>query len=128
MPSPRLGCELHRRLWHAGYSSLSYIHHLPIKAVKIERSFVQDMVRSQESRAIIRAIIAMAQSLEITVIAEGVETEEQWAAVAKSGRNAARGYILSRPLDTLAVSNLLTRELGYQPAKTFLVRAVSTEM
>ena len=65
-----------------GHSSLSYVHRLPIKTVKIDRSFVQDIVHSQESKAIIGAIIAMAQSLGLTVIAEGVETEDQLSAVA----------------------------------------------
>lgn len=111
-----------------GYSSLSYIHRLPIKAVKIDRSFVQNMVRSQESKAIIRAIIAMAQSLELTVIAEGVETEEQWAAVAKSGCSAAQGYLLSKPLDNLAVRDLLTRELGYGPVGAFPAPAAPAEI
>jgi EAL domain-containing protein (putative c-di-GMP-specific phosphodiesterase class I) len=90
-----------------GHSSLSYLHRLPIKTLKIDRSFVKDMVDSQESNAIVRAIIAMAQSLEVTVIAEGVETEDQLNAVAKAGCEMAQGYFFSRPLDSFSVGALL---------------------
>ncbi len=93
-----------------GHSSLSYIHRLPIKTVKIDRSFVRDMVDSHESKAIVRAIIAMAQSLELTVIAEGVETEEQLSAVEKAGCNAAQGYFFSRPLDVPSVTAFLASD------------------
>ena len=95
-----------------GHSSLSYIHRLPVKALKIDRSFVQDMVNSHESKAIVRAIIAMAQSLELTAIAEGVETQEQWTAVTKAGCHVAQGYFFSRPLDRFSIVALF----GGKPA------------
>ena len=90
-----------------GHSSLSYLHCLPIKALKIDRSFVQQMVDSPESKAIVRAIIAMAQSLELEVVAEGVETEEQLLAVAAAGCATAQGFLFSKPLDRQAISSLL---------------------
>ena len=89
-----------------GHSSLSYIHRLPIGTLKIDRSFVQQMVDSQESRAIVRAIIAMAKSLELRVVAEGVETEDQLAALARAGCEVAQGYFFARPLDQSSVSAL----------------------
>lgn len=92
-----------------GHSSLSYIHRLPIKAVKIDRSFVQNMVVSQESLAIVRAIVAMSQSLGLLVIAEGVETQQQKEAVASAGCNAAQGYLFSLPLNAAAAEKLLAR-------------------
>jgi predicted signal transduction protein with EAL and GGDEF domain len=91
-----------------GHSSLSYLHCLPIQALKIDRSFVQQMVDSPESRAIVRAIIAMAQSLELEVVAEGVETEAQLRAVTAAGCNRAQGFLLSRPLNREAVTALLS--------------------
>jgi EAL domain-containing protein (putative c-di-GMP-specific phosphodiesterase class I) len=87
-----------------GHSSLSYIHRLPVKALKIDRSFVRDMANLEESKAIVKAIIAMAHSLELTAIAEGVETQEQLTALGQAGCEVARGYFFSRPLDHLSVA------------------------
>jgi len=102
-----LGIQISIDDFGTGHSSLSYLHCLPIKALKIDRSFVQQMVDSQESKAIVRAIIAMAQSLELDVVAEGVETHEQLRAVAMAGCGTAQGYLFSRPLDHNAVAALL---------------------
>jgi diguanylate cyclase (GGDEF)-like protein len=102
-----LGIQISIDDFGTGHSSLSYLHCLPIKALKIDRSFVQRMVDSQESKAIVRAIVAMAQSLELDVIAEGVETEEQLRAVAAAGCGKAQGYLFSKPLDPSAVTALL---------------------
>ena len=98
-----------------GHSSLSYIHRLPIKAVKIDRSFVQDIVNSYESKAIVRAITAMASSLGLTVIAEGVETEDQLNALRAAGCGVAQGYLFSVPLDSRAVANYL-KQTSREPA------------
>ncbi len=101
------GIEISIDDFGTGHSSLSYLHCLPIQALKIDRSFVQQMVDSQESKAIVRAIIAMAQSLELEVVAEGVETEAQLRAITAAGCNRAQGYLFSRPLDRGAVTALL---------------------
>ncbi|HUA01142.1 MAG TPA: EAL domain-containing protein [Candidatus Aquilonibacter sp.] len=90
-----------------GHSSLSYIHRLPIGTLKIDRSFVQQVVESHESRAVVRAIIAMAKSLELRVVAEGVETDDQLRALAAAGCEVAQGYFFARPLDRTAVAALL---------------------
>jgi len=105
-----------------GHSSLSYIHRLPVKALKIDRSFVQDMIKSHESKAIVRAIVAMAQSLELTAIAEGVETQEQLNAVTKAGCGVAQGYFFSRPLDRFSVTALLGREPSQTPETSCSIR------
>lgn len=102
-----LGVQISIDDFGTGYSSLSYLHCLPIKALKIDRSFVQQMVDSQESKAIVRAIIAMAQSLELDVVAEGVETHAQLRAVAAAGCGTAQGYLFSKPLERTAVRTLL---------------------
>ena len=107
-----------------GHSSLSYIHKLPIRALKIDRSFVQQLVGSQESEAIVRAIIAMAQSLSLTVVAEGVETEAQLCAVAKAGCNAAQGYLFSKPLGSLEASKLLARDTAGPRESAFTISEV----
>jgi diguanylate cyclase (GGDEF)-like protein len=81
-----------------GYSSLSYLTRLPLSALKIDGSFVRDVDSSAESASIVRAIIDMAQNLHLTVIAEGVETEQQAAFLRRHGCDQAQGYFFGRPV------------------------------
>jgi EAL domain-containing protein (putative c-di-GMP-specific phosphodiesterase class I) len=81
-----------------GYSSLSYLKRYPIDTIKIDQSFVRHITTDGDDAAIAIAIIAMATSLKLTVVAEGVETEEQKAFFVEHGCDAIQGYLLSRPL------------------------------
>ncbi|MCC2957467.1 EAL domain-containing protein [Massilia sp. IC2-477] len=81
-----------------GYSSFGYLRRLPLDKLKIDKSFVQDMASSAESSAIVQAIVAMAHRLQLAVIAEGVETAEQVAALRKAECDQIQGYYYSRPL------------------------------
>lgn len=86
-----------------GYSSLSHLQMFPFNKIKIDRSFVAQVVEREDCRAIIRAVCAMARSMNMVTTAEGVETEEQLALIRAVGCHQVQGYLLSRPvsLDSL---------------------------
>ncbi|RED53431.1 sensor domain-containing protein [Aestuariispira insulae] len=81
-----------------GYSSLSYLKRYPFDVLKIDRAFVKDVTHDSQSAALVSAIIAMAQSLDLKVIAEGVEEEGQLAHLKKHGCDIAQGFLLGRPM------------------------------
>lgn len=81
-----------------GYSSFSYMKQFPVQALKIDQSFIRDLVTDSDDAAIVTAIVSMAKSLNLKVIAEGVETKEQYQFLGGIGCNEVQGYLISRPL------------------------------
>lgn len=97
-----------------GYSSLSYLQRLPFDTLKIDRSFVRDLSHGSDSIDIAKAIVEMAHSLRLEVIAEGVETEEQLCQLRELGCNYVQGFLFSKPVPAGAATTLYgeTREFG----------------
>ena len=81
-----------------GYSSLGYLHRMPINALKIEGCFVREIGTKPSATAFIEAIVALAHSLNMGVVAEGIETEEQLEGVLRAGCDEAQGFLLGRPV------------------------------
>ncbi|KOC90134.1 putative bifunctional diguanylate cyclase/phosphodiesterase [Winslowiella iniecta] len=102
----RLGVKASIDDFGTGYSSLLYLKRLPASELKIDRAFVNELQSETEDATIVSAIVALAQSLNLKVVAEGVETEEQQAFLTGLGCNTLQGYLLGRPVPAEKVSEL----------------------
>ena len=104
-----------------GYSSLSYLKHFPVDTLKVDRCFVQDLVHDRHDAAITTAIIEMSHHLSLKVVAEGVETKEQFAFLEQNGCDLVQGFLFSRPLppDEFAVLFQGQPYVHFEPSATF---------
>jgi EAL domain-containing protein (putative c-di-GMP-specific phosphodiesterase class I) len=105
----RLGIATSIDDFGTGHSSLSYLKHLPIDEIKIDRSFVAGMSTDPSDETIVRSIIDLGHNLGHQVVAEGVEQAETLERLADQGCDEAQGYLISRPLPPSAVTALLER-------------------
>ena len=103
-----IGVQLSIDDFGTGYSSLSYLHRFPLNYLKIDRSFVMRM--TDNDNAIVKTISTLAQNLGMEVIAEGIETEEQFRQLKELGCEFGQGYLFSRPVDIDGVLKLLAKE------------------
>ena len=108
-----MGGEIAMDDFGTGYSSLSYLRRFPFDKIKIDQSFVSELGQRDDSVAIVRAATGLAKALGMGAVAEGVETEEQFAHVASEGCSEAQGYLISRPMPASEVF----RFLGLEPAE-----------
>ncbi len=108
------GCELLVDDFGTGYSSLSYLHQFPIDCIKIDRSFIANINCEEDSIEIVRAITHLAHNLNLTVVAEGVETESQLEALQTLGCDFAQGYYFAPPLSKEEAEKLLLEPASRQ--------------
>ncbi|PIE44247.1 MAG: hypothetical protein CSA50_01315 [Gammaproteobacteria bacterium] len=106
----QMGINLSVDDFGTGYSSFSYLRNLPITSLKIDRSFVQNVDICEQDAAICKAIIALAQTLKLKVVAEGVENKAQFDFLKAANCDLIQGYYLSKPLSTMEMTRLLRQQ------------------
>jgi EAL domain-containing protein (putative c-di-GMP-specific phosphodiesterase class I) len=112
-----MGIQLSIDDFGTGYSSLNYLKHFPVDRIKIDRSFVTDVYHNQSDAAIIEAIVSMAQSLNLRVVAEGVENSDQLHSLAKLGCDEVQGFYLAMPMHAESLAENLGKKHGKQTEK-----------
>jgi len=105
----RLGAQVHLDDFGTGYSSLSQLARFPIDAIKLDQSFVRDIHKQSVSQSLVRAIVAVAQALNLQVIAEGVENQKEDAFLTKNGVNERQGYLFAKPMPAAVFERWLKR-------------------
>jgi len=110
----KLGIELAVDDFGTGYSSLAYLKKLPINKLKIDQSFIRELPSDEEDSAVVKGIIALAQSLNLKLIAEGVEKLEQKKFLVENGCSNIQGYFYSRPIPSKEMRQFLTKKLIVQ--------------
>lgn len=112
----KLGARIAMDDFGTGYSSLSYLKRFPIDTLKLDQSFVRELSTDPEDAAIAAAIISMAHTLALTVVAEGVETEEQLSFLREQGCDRIQGYLFSAPLSATELTRFLVDQKSLTPS------------
>src|SRR5262249_2251782 len=119
------GVKIYLDDFGTGYSSLSHLHKLPVDALKIDRSFVKSMAVN-EGPGIVESILALARTLNTSVVAEGIEGDEQARELERLGCTHAQGYLFSRPLSMSAAEQVLAANQPLGPKPMPHVEAVAS--
>jgi EAL domain-containing protein (putative c-di-GMP-specific phosphodiesterase class I) len=113
----RMGVAISLDDFGTGYSSLQHLRRLPLSEVKVDRSFVLGMATDRGDAAIVRSVTALADSLGLRVVAEGVEDERTWRLLASVGCHAAQGWFHARPMPAPDLAQWLTRYRPLRPGR-----------
>ncbi|MCG1031722.1 cyclic di-GMP phosphodiesterase [Bacillus amyloliquefaciens] len=105
----QLGAQIHLDDFGTGYSSLSQLARFPIDAIKLDQTFVRDIHKQSVSQSLVRAIVAVAQALNLQVIAEGVESAKEDAFLTKNGVNERQGFLFAKPMPAVAFERWFKR-------------------
>ena len=105
----QLGIQISVDDYGTGYSSLAYLKRMPITELKIDRSFVMHMAETEADATIVQSTVAMAHSLGLRVVAEGVEDEKTWHLLANFKCDTAQGYYMSRPVSSQDLENWIRK-------------------
>jgi len=109
-----LGIKIAMDDFGTGYSSLSYLQSFRYDKIKIDRVFIHDLEHNHHSRAIVRAVISLGRSLDLPILAEGVETEAQHAYLVQEGCDEVQGYLTGKPLPIADYAELVGRKMIIQ--------------
>jgi diguanylate cyclase (GGDEF)-like protein len=109
------GVGIHIDDFGTGYSSLSYLAQLPVQTIKIDRTFIAQLSDPKANAKVVEAIIALGKAMELEVVAEGIETDEQYAIVRRLGCDLVQGYFIARPMPA---DQLRTWRGGYQDTQS----------
>ncbi|MGK5682164.1 putative bifunctional diguanylate cyclase/phosphodiesterase [Actinoplanes sp. URMC 104] len=104
----RLGVRLAIDDFGTGYSSLNYLKRLPVDILKIDRAFITQVATDAEDKALVDAVVSLGQALQLQTVAEGIETDDQWATLRRLGCDYGQGYLFGRPADAETIEHLLT--------------------
>ena len=113
----RLGVRIAIDDFGTGYSSLAYLGELSIDVLKIDRSFIRRLSDEERDQAVPRAVIQLARSLGLSVVAEGVETDAQWSQLLRLGCSVGQGYRFARPMAPEALADVLDTSLALPPLR-----------
>ncbi|SQH74388.1 Sensory box protein [Shewanella benthica] len=105
-----LGLDIYIDDFGTGYSSLSYLKRFPIAVIKIDKSFIDNMLERESDAKLIKAIVMMGQSLELKLVAEGIETHAQWQMLQALGCDFGQGYLFSHPLPAQELASYLHQQ------------------
>jgi len=119
------GVGIHIDDFGTGYSSLSYLAKLPVQTLKIDQAFIAQLSDSDANNRVVEAIVALGKAMKLDVVAEGVETEQQYAIVRRLGCDMVQGYFIARPMPA---AQLLTWMDGYEDTQSIKKRSAIVEI